>query len=187
MMRKSLSHLSPPKLNASQQRLSHVCYSVWSALLVSCVLWGCGGAVERPQNSQNVEREESSVARSEGKTVVIEPELGPVPPGLPRCAPSQSQLYQENATRLTRYVRRFIKEISKINDLKGNLDLKLRRSRVMIAFGEDLIRRIGFLEATCRCLPLYQRYLRDRAVIFRELESLVQAQSPREARPPQEP
>jgi hypothetical protein len=86
-------------------------------------------------------------------------------------------MYQESSSHLDEYVDDFIREISKINRLKGNLQLEIRRSQVMIAFGEDLIRRLGILETSLTCGPLLARYLEDRQVIFNKLEGLIESQS----------
>lgn len=85
--------------------------------------------------------------------------------------------YQERSDHLGEYVDDFIREISKINRLRGDFQLEIRRSQVMIAFGEDLIRRLDSIESSLTCDALQKRYLSDREVIFNKLEGLIKSQS----------
>ena len=95
------------------------------------------------------------------------------------CNQQHLDLYQQDSSHLNEYVDDFIREISKINRLKVNFQLEIRRSQVMIAFGEDLIKRLDAIESSLTCEPLINRYLADRQVIFDKLEALISSQSKR--------
>ena len=95
------------------------------------------------------------------------------------CNQGYLDLYQQDYSHLSEYVDDFIREISKINRLKVNFQLEIRRSQVMIAFGEDLIKRLDAIESGLTCEPLINRYLADRQVIFDKLEALINSQSKR--------
>ena len=94
-----------------------------------------------------------------------------------QCDQQQINSYHKSADQLSEYVDNFISEISKISSLQGNFQLEIRRSQVMIAFGEDLIKRLGLLESSLDCAPLRDQYLVDRQMIFNKLEGLIQSQS----------
>ena len=93
------------------------------------------------------------------------------------CDQREVVSYQERSDHLSEYVDDFIREISKINRLRGDFQLEIRRSQVMIAFGEDLIRRLDSIESNLTCDTLQKRYLLDRGVIFNKLEGLIKSQS----------
>ena len=93
------------------------------------------------------------------------------------CDQREVIFYQERSDHLGEYVDDFIREISKINRLRVDFQLEIRRSQVMIAFGEDLIRRLDSIESGLTCGTLQKRYLSDRRVIFNKLERLIKLQS----------
>ena len=94
-----------------------------------------------------------------------------------QCDQQQINSYRKSAAQLSEYVDTFISEISKFSSRQENFQLAIRRSQVMIAFGEDLIKRLGILESILNCEPLHDQYLADRQMIFNKLEGLIRSQS----------
>ena len=138
-----------PKLRSTTRVHPNVTY--FTFLFVGLIMVGCSAGVQSTQTSHNH-----------------------LPP---QCDPQKIIFYQKNSSHLSEYVDDFIGEISKISKLKGNFQLEIRRSQVMIAFGEDLIKRLGLLESSLDCAPLRDQYLVDRQMIFNKLEGLIQSQS----------
>ena len=137
-----------PKLRSNSRVYPSV---IFYTLLIMEFCFGCSAGVQSTQINQDL----------------------PPPP----CDQQQVDFYRKSSTHLNEYVDNFINEIDKISVLKGNFQLEIRRSQFMIAFGEDLIRRLGLLESILSCDPLHDQYLADRQLLFNKLEGLIQSQS----------
>ena len=84
----------------------------------------------------------------------------------PTCSTSQVSLYHKATQSTKEYTRVFLAEVSKMEQQFTGFQLGMRRSQMMIFFGNGLIKRLTMIENIADCLPLYKKYLVDRKTIF---------------------
>lgn len=178
-----LSHQARLSLSAPRSR-NALTLSLWAILgSLGCMLGslGCGSA-PHSRASEEVSSQAPSAETSPDRSspLQVDQRSSRLSPKLPLCREAQVALYQQTSSQLTLYVERFIKEISRfnrINNVNQSLNMTLRRSEVMIAFGDDLLQRMRMIELISQCASLRPKYLRDRAALFNKLEVLIKSQS----------
>ena len=87
------------------------------------------------------------------------------------CVQAQTKLYKKAMQSTQEYTQIFMQEMNKLKAHFQGFQLSMRRSQMMIFFGNGLIKRLTMVETIADCLPLYKRYQQDRDAIFRTIEA----------------
>ncbi|MAD61313.1 MAG: hypothetical protein CMH49_07370 [Myxococcales bacterium] len=93
------------------------------------------------------------------------------------CVQAQTRLYKQAMQSTQEYTQVFMQEMNKLKLHFQGFQLSMRRSQMMIFFGNGLIKRLTMVETIADCLPLYKRYQQDRNHIFKTIEASNTAKS----------
>lgn len=86
------------------------------------------------------------------------------------CVKAQYRLYKQAMVSTQEYTQVFMQEMEKLKINFDGFQLSMRRSQMMIFFGNGLIKRLSMIETIADCVPLYKRYQKDRAALFNKIE-----------------
>ena len=86
------------------------------------------------------------------------------------CVKAQQRLYKQAMVSTQEYTQVFLQEMEKLKLHFNGFQLSMRRSQMMIFFGSGLVKRLSMIETIADCLPLYKRYQKDRATLFKKIE-----------------
>ena len=142
-----------------------------------CVL-GCGSI---RLDKKRVNSSEISIkAPNEGiKEEIVEVDLASTEhlgdETLPPCSSDQTALFERGLASTSTYVEEFIKGMAQFDQMpRSEADpLGLRRSQMVIFFGDGFLKRVEMIKQLSRCETLSQRFVLERRALYLRAEALT--------------
>lgn len=164
-------HLNYELTNRNHHHLrSTVSLNTLYIISFTLLLSACNASHKQTIREQTVSKD--NAISIQHKVTTEESSIDEVPELNPICTPTQISLFKKATASTKEYAEVFLSEVSKMEQHFQGMQLSMRRSHMMIFFGDGLIKRLTMIEDIADCLPLYKQYLNDRQAIFNQVERL---------------
>jgi hypothetical protein len=95
---------------------------------------------------------------------------------LPPCVSQQLKLFEKSVSSISEYITEFIQGVEQLEIMRESArddPLGLRRSQMMIFFGDGLIKRLSLLKHLSACQELKQSFYQSRRRLYLQAEKLM--------------